>query len=699
MTFSQPRASALPRHADATRRRPTRRSRIVPVTLLFALAYVAVHSVVLGVGAAVAPTIAIASTSVNAALWFALTPLTLEGARRRLRRRWARTTATFIVVVVTAAAYGVVQSTVAAALGMRQPVPAIAGVFYYLDVNLAAACLAALVRSIIDQNRSLVARDEWLLVLDAKLSEARSRFLALQLQPHFLFNSLNMVLALASDAPREASRVLRHLRTLLLATARRTTMPWITLREEFEVLDAYLDILIARHADVLRVERVIDAGTLDACLPPLILQPLVENAIRHSLLASDGVATVRIAIAFTQSGHVCIHLSNPSAPSENTTPGFGIGLRNTRERLARFFRDDYTLSLDSSANVAVVTVVFPFRDSVSMRRATPSVAGIAALADSEDATPTHPLISPTPIVAGLGIAVFWLSAWLFWAYQMYFYRVARGHALPTAIEGSWADFASAVIWLTLTPLVLATGQLLPIRGRGWIGRAAGHVALSIGVSLVQVRLIIATGQLGSRPLLSAANFNQIALNCLIYFMLLSLTHRRAAFRWFQERETAERRLEAELAEARWRALAMESQPALIAAALDRIADRMDRSPEPAEEDVLELADVLRLLLQASESATVDVTGAVEALDAVLALHRSAHGTDGALTTSELALAQHIRVSPSELIAQSHELLSAPRTHNLHLAAGTDSHRRSRLRISAPPDGGQFDLSDRSEDAA
>jgi two-component system LytT family sensor kinase len=578
---------------------PNSTLRAAYLTMLFALVYAGVHAIVLSVGAEIPFPAALTRTTANAVLWFAITPAVLMGVRRATRRGRTRTFAQIIVGIAIVIACGVTQSEVATLTGIRWRVPALAGVFYYLDVNIAATFLAAAVLHLLAQHRALVARDRWLLALDARLSEARSRFLAFQLQPHFLFNALNLVVALAADAPRDAAQMLRHLRTLLLSTARRSRLPWITLRDELDVLDAYLDILAARHSEVLRVERAIAPEALEACIPPLALQPLVENAIRHALAAADGIVVVRLAI-FVDAGRLHVVLSNSFVVEPAAAPGLGIGLRNTRERLARFFQDDYTLSLSFANDRAMLSLDVPFRRDVQTRSALDARTSLRPSDDEADVDPPAQRIGAWRMVLlAAGIVVFWTCTWLFWAYQMYFYRRVLGSKYTSAIEGSWADMVSAMVWIVLTPVALAAGYFVPIRGKHWLARALMHIVLAGALSLLQIRLIMASGQL-MRPLFSAANFNQLVLNCLIYGILVSITHRRAVSQWFQERQTAERRLEAEIAHANWQAAAMEAQPALIAEDLDRLALLMDGSPDAAEEQVLALADSLRQLLRADE---------------------------------------------------------------------------------------------------
>ena len=671
-------------------------TRATRLTALFALIYAICHAIALSTGTSIPLSASFARTALNAVLWFAITPWML-GAVRRFARPGAWCIMWQVLVILCAAVgAGVLQANAAARLGIRDPVPALAGVFYYLDVNLAAAVLAAVVLELLAQNRALVARDRWLLALDSRLSDARCRFLALQLQPHFLFNALNMVVALAADAPREASRMLRNLRTLLVATASRSRMPWISLAEEVDVLDAYLAILGARHADALRVERHVDPRALAACVPPLMLQPLLENAIRHGLLAGMQPAVVGLTIGVDDDGRVRITVSNPLATPASRAPGLGIGLRNTRERLARFFRDDFALTLDVEADRAVLTVVMPRRTRDVMPDPVSSNDGAASL-DARPATSGQSRLSqlvesPPVWIIAIGIVLFWTSAWVFWAYQMYFYSLVRGWQSTSVFYGSWADLVSAVAWIGLTPVVLTLGTLLPIRGRHWVMRAVAHAVLSFIVSLLQVRIIMASGQLGSRTLFHQANFNPIALNSVIYFLIIALTHYRAAFKWFQERETAERRLDAELAQARWHALAMESQPALIATALERIAALMDAEPDVAEEEVLELADALRLLLQSSERESVGPREALETLDAAVSLRRAARG-DAPHVAVATPLDEHIRVAPSELIAQMHAMVMLPGVLDIVVDSLGDGFTGACLRVTALPGGASFVLHD------
>jgi signal transduction histidine kinase len=202
--------------------------------------------------------------------------------------------------------------------------------------------------------------------LQSQLVSAQLSALKMQLQPHFLFNTLNAITVLVrQQQSRQAEQMLGHLSDLLRGVLEDVDAQEVSLRRELEYLQLYLAIERVRFADRLRIETSVDPATLDASVPQLILQPIVENAIRHGIGRSS--AAGRIGIKTAKLGglvEVRVEDDGPglaaAAPSEHQ----GIGLTNTRARLRQLYGAQATLEIEScSGRGAVVTVRFPFRDS------------------------------------------------------------------------------------------------------------------------------------------------------------------------------------------------------------------------------------------------------------------------------------------------------------------------------------------------
>lgn len=182
------------------------------------------------------------------------------------------------------------------------------------------------------------------LELQKQLSEAHLRALQMQLEPHFLFNTLNAITTLVElGRQEEAVEMLGHLNAILKSTLKRTTPEKVSLAQELEVMENYLAIEQVRFADRLRVEIKVEPSALDSLVPCFLLQPIVENAIRHGIAhcESDGLVE---ASARRDGSLLRLEVRDSGAGRTGPAkPGNGIGLKNTRERLAHFYRDGYTM--------------------------------------------------------------------------------------------------------------------------------------------------------------------------------------------------------------------------------------------------------------------------------------------------------------------------------------------------------------------
>jgi sensor histidine kinase YesM len=208
--------------------------------------------------------------------------------------------------------------------------------------------------------------------LEAQLAQAQLSALKMQLHPHFLFNTLHSISALLHEDAEAADHMVARLGDFLRLTLENSDSHEVTLEQELEFLRCYLDIELTRFQDRLRVEFKIAPGTLDALTPNLILQPLVENAIRHGIAHRMDPGCVEIRSE--QRGdtlHIEVRDDGPGFAS-NTQ---GIGLSNTRARLERLYGFGYLLELSNGTQGgAVVTLEIPFRRREAMAHETAGIA-------------------------------------------------------------------------------------------------------------------------------------------------------------------------------------------------------------------------------------------------------------------------------------------------------------------------------------
>jgi two-component system, LytTR family, sensor kinase len=197
------------------------------------------------------------------------------------------------------------------------------------------------------------ARIEHQLVEQEKLlMAARIQALSSQINPHFLFNTLNSISSLIRTKPETARMLIGKLSTLLRQRLKSRDQ-FVRFGEELEAIDQYLDIEQIRFGPLLRVEKDIEPGTFDLKVPAMILQPLVENSIKHGLTAKLGGGTVTVR-GFRRHGLLVIEVSDDGAGmSEERLKGAltaGIGLSNVNERLRVTYGDNHQLTLTSVAD-------------------------------------------------------------------------------------------------------------------------------------------------------------------------------------------------------------------------------------------------------------------------------------------------------------------------------------------------------------
>jgi len=185
--------------------------------------------------------------------------------------------------------------------------------------------------------------------LEARLAHASLQLLKMQLQPHFLFNTMNSISALVREEPDKAERMIANLGSLLRRTLDHGDLQEVALRDELATLELYLDIERARFAERLCIRTDIDPATLDALVPNMVLQPLVENAIRHGVgtRVAGGVVTIQSS---RHGEMLSIRVSDdgPGLVGSGIGSERGIGLDNTRARLARLHGERQSVELSNA---------------------------------------------------------------------------------------------------------------------------------------------------------------------------------------------------------------------------------------------------------------------------------------------------------------------------------------------------------------
>jgi signal transduction histidine kinase len=202
-------------------------------------------------------------------------------------------------------------------------------------------------------------RHREVLTLEKQLAEARLLTLQAQLRPHFLFNALNAISTLAREGERRrVVRMLAGLSDLLRASFRDAASPMVPLREELALVERYLELEKLRFPDRLTVTIDAAADALDEQVPRFVLQPMVENALRHGIAASPGQGFVLIEARRTD-GAVELRVRD-SGPGPQSDSGDGTGLGNTRGRLAQLYDGRASLELTTApGGGGLVTLTLP----------------------------------------------------------------------------------------------------------------------------------------------------------------------------------------------------------------------------------------------------------------------------------------------------------------------------------------------------
>jgi signal transduction histidine kinase len=223
-------------------------------------------------------------------------------------------------------------------------------------------------------------RERHAAALERSLLEAELRNLRLQLQPHFLFNALNTISSTMYDDPAEADALLGGLAELLRASLRSTDAHEVTAREELALLEQYLRLMHARFGDRLHVSVTSDPSAADLLVPSMVLQPLVENAVRHGAVANGDYGEVTVTVRIVGDMlELRVHDNGPGVREGAAKPGTGTGLSTTAQRLRLLYGDDHALTIGNAPEGGfAVTTRIPARRAPTLFSAIPLTAGAGA---------------------------------------------------------------------------------------------------------------------------------------------------------------------------------------------------------------------------------------------------------------------------------------------------------------------------------
>ena len=197
--------------------------------------------------------------------------------------------------------------------------------------------------------------------LETSLAEAQAQNLRLQLEPHFLFNTLNAISAAVYDDPQKADKMICGLSEMLRRLLNKNSSLEIPLSTELELLDLYANVMKARLEHRFKLQLQIDDAAKKALVPQLLLQPLLENAIRHG--ANPHTFQIDVSLsACLEDGHVHLTVRDNGPGFPLQASGGGVGLCNTRERLAGLYGDEGSFTLGNApSGGAMVQISLPFR--------------------------------------------------------------------------------------------------------------------------------------------------------------------------------------------------------------------------------------------------------------------------------------------------------------------------------------------------
>ena len=314
----------------------------------------------------------IVPTALTTATGFSLTLLMAAAYRRLFRAPPLATWGLSIVLLALASAgFSTIETWAHATFYRTGPMPE--GIQFFSAILLDFSVLAAWSALYYGINYYLLAEDQrgQLMRLESQASSAQLAMLRYQLNPHFLFNTLNSIstLVLLKQTDR-ANAMLSRLASFLRYTLVNEPEGEVTMAQEVETLKLYLEIEKMRFEERLRPSFDVDPAVADACLPSLLLQPLVENAIKYGVTPKEEGAD--IAVAARRIGNRVQIIVSDTGPGTNEggvrpTSSTGVGLANIRDRLAQAYGADHRFDIQARPEGFAVTIDIPYQTAAQSR--------------------------------------------------------------------------------------------------------------------------------------------------------------------------------------------------------------------------------------------------------------------------------------------------------------------------------------------
>jgi signal transduction histidine kinase len=303
-------------------------------------------------------------------LWLGLTPLAIwlsKSFRIEGGKRFQSLSVHFLASVVFLLSQVLLFSVISIPFGWYSQLTPFWNRYFLLLLNFTPSNVmfywgVIVVEHALDYYQKMQERELRASQLEAQLAQSQLQVLKMQLHPHFLFNTLNAISALIRESPDEADEMVSRLGDLLRMTLETAGVQEVPFKKELEFLRHYLEIEQTRFQDRLKVELEIEPETLDGLVPSMILQPLVENSVRHGVAPRPEGGCIKIK-AWRDDSLLRLEVEDDGPGlNGNSPPKERVGLTNTRARVTNLYGDEHGLTLRNAADGGlVVSLSIPFR--------------------------------------------------------------------------------------------------------------------------------------------------------------------------------------------------------------------------------------------------------------------------------------------------------------------------------------------------